>query len=226
MNRDFRVRVIHRVLLAAYGRQGWWPGTGPFETVVGAILTQNTSWKNVERALARLRGRGALAAPRALARLAPDEIMELIRPAGFARAKSGTLREISARIARSPGGLTGFLSADGAVVRRALLEIRGIGPETADAILLYAAGRPAFVVDAYTRRLVDRHHIAHGAAPYADLKRMFEQALPPSASVLNEYHALIVRLGKTCCRAVPECDGCPLAWDLPGASRGRARPRS
>jgi len=226
----FRIRTIYHVLLAAYGPQGWWPGNHPFETVVGAILTQNTAWRNVELALVGLRTRGALAGPESLGRLAPDELERLIRPAGFRRRKAGTLRALLSRVSREPGGLSGLLSRGEADLRRALLEIRGIGPETADSILLYAAGRPLFVADAYARRIAGRHGLADAGAPYGDVQRLFQSALPRSARVMNEYHALIVRLGKTRCRPTPACAGCPLAWDLTmksmGGSPGRVLPSS
>ncbi len=215
----FRIRTIFHALLARYGPQGWWPGGGPFETIVGAILTQNTSWRSVEQALAGLRDSGALAGPESLDRLAPEVLERLIRPAGFRRQKAATLKRLVARASREPGGLTGFLSAGDADLRRRLLEIKGIGPETADSIMLYAAGRPVFVVDAYTRRLVARHGLMSAEAPYDHVQQMFARALPPSARVMNEYHALIVRLGKTQCRPAPLCLGCPLRWDLPGGRR-------
>jgi endonuclease-3 related protein len=225
-NERFRIRAIHHTLLAAYGPQGWWPGDGPFETVVGAILTQNTAWKNVELALERLRAERALESPEALGQVEPEDLERLIRPAGFARRKTRTLRGFLSRVAREPGGLEGLLSAGEAPLRRSLLEIPGIGPETADSILLYAAGRPVFVVDAYTRRLAGRHGLADASAAYDDLQRMFLRALPRSARVMNECHALIVRVGKACCRATPICAGCPLAWDLPGAPGGPPEPVS
>lgn len=226
----FRIRTIYHVLLAAYGPQGWWPGDGVLETIVGAILTQNTSWRNVELALDGLREEGALAGPESLGRLAPEELRRLIRPAGFRRQKAATLRALLARATREPGGLTALLSAGEADLRRSLLAVKGIGPETADSILLYAAGRPVFVVDAYARRLVGRHGLASAEAPYGEIQEMFRRALPRSARVMNEYHALIVRLGKARCRPTPACGGCPLCWDLPGGpgepSRDPTRPAS
>ena len=212
----FRVRLIYHVLLAAFGPQGWWPGGDPFETVVGAVLTQNTSWRNVERALANLRSAGALADPDAMSGLAPGELEDLVRPAGFYRQKASTLKRLLARTSGEPGGLRGVLSRDGAWLRRWLVETKGIGPETADSIALYASGHPTFVVDAYARRLAERHGLIRSGASYAALKALFEDALPRSARVMNEYHALIVRLGKTRCRPRPDCGRCPLSWDLGG----------
>lgn len=225
----FRIRTAYHTLLAAYGPQGWWPGDAPFETIVGAILTQNTSWKNVERALDGLRGRGALAGPRALRRLSGAELENLIRPAGFARQKAATLRGFLALEARS-GGLSRLLSRQDADLRSSLLAVRGIGPETADSILLYAAGRPVFVVDAYARRFAVRHGIVRNGASRRQVQGLFEGALPRSERVMNEYHALIVRLGKAHCRPTPRCDECPLRWDLenrrPQRGKRRKRPSS
>jgi endonuclease-3 related protein len=209
----WRIRTIYRVLLASYGPQGWWPAESPFEVLVGAVLTQNTSWRNVESALGRLREAGALAGPEALERLERDELEQSIRPAGFHRQKATTLRELVSRVL-AVGGLAELLAEDRETLRPWLLEVRGIGPETADSIVLYAAERPAFVVDAYTRRFAARHAIVPGSASYDEIQRLFEHALPPSARVMNEYHALLVRAGKSCCRPTPTCSTCPLRWDL------------
>jgi endonuclease-3 related protein len=213
-----RIRIIYHVLLAAYGPQGWWPGRGPLETIVGAVLTQNTSWRNVEQALEALRTSGALSDHGALGGLAREELERLVRPAGFGRRKAETLRRLLALVPRGPGGLCEWLSTDRDELRRSLLDVGGIGPETADSILLYAAGRAVFVVDAYARRLVGRHGLEHAGAPYERLRHAFEDALPPSVRVMNEYHALIVRLGKAHCRSKPLCSGCPLSWDLPAGT--------
>jgi endonuclease-3 related protein len=212
--RAFRIRAIYHVLLSAYGPQGWWPAESPLETIVGAVLTQNTSWRNVEKALARLRARGALSSPSSLRCLSAAELEELISPAGFYRQKGSTLRRLLARADDAPGALAGVLSMDRTALRRWLLELKGIGPETADSIILYAAGRPAFVIDAYTRRIGARHGIAPRSAPYEELQRLFEVALPASARLMNEYHALLVRLGKSRCGPTPACSGCPVCWDL------------
>jgi endonuclease-3 related protein len=215
----FRVRTIYHTLLSAYGPQGWWPGDGAFETIVGAVLTQHTSWGNVEGALSLLRKASALRGPRELGHLSPGALERLIRPAGFPRAKAAALRELVALAAQAPGGLDGLLSARPADLRRTLMAVRGIGPETADSILLYAARRPVFVVDTYARRLVGRHRIASPRDSYQRLQRRIERALPPSARLFGEYHALIVRVGKAHCRSAPRCGTCPLAWDLPARSR-------
>jgi endonuclease-3 related protein len=219
----FRVRTIYHVLLASFGPQGWWPAESPLEVVVGAVLTQNTSWKNVEAALRGLRGAGALDAPEALARIPRRDLEELIRPAGFYRRKARTLLDLLSRVGGFAGGWAALLSEDGERLRRWLLETHGIGPETADSIVLYAAGRPRFVVGAYTRRVAARHGIAGRRASYGDVRQLFERALPRSARVMNEYHALLVKLGKVCCRVTPACSTCPIRWDLPGRAGAGGR---
>lgn len=204
------LRDIYDRLFDAFGPQHWWPGDTPFEIMVGAILTQNTSWRNVERAIANLKQAGLLN-PVALAR-APRRLARLIRPSGYFNVKARRLSDF----------LEWFMAAtgDGRVeslqrfrtprLRRALCAVRGIGPETADSILLYALRRRVFVVDAYTRRFLSRHRLIPAAATYDTVRRLFESSLPPSAKLYNEYHALIVKLGKDICRPKPRCDGCPL----------------
>lgn len=208
-----RLLRIYETLLGAYGPQGWWPSDGPFEMMVGAVLTQGTAWTNAARAIDALRHAGALRSAR-LAAMPGSEIRSLIRPAGFFRRKARTLAALSALIEGRDGGLGGLLEDDTPTLRRTLLGVDGIGEETADAILLYAAGRPVFVVDAYTRRLAVRHGIAPEGACYAQVQRAFADALPGDATLLGEFHALIVELGKRSCRPVPLCEGCPLAGDL------------
>jgi endonuclease-3 related protein len=201
---------IYRILFDAFGPQHWWPARTPTEVVIGAILTQNTAWRNVERAIAALDAAGALDFPR-LHELSEAQLAELIRPAGTYRVKARRLKAFVAWLMESAGGdLHAALSGDLAEVRRRLLDVPGIGPETADAILLYAGGRPSFVVDAYTGRILFRHLLVPPDAGYAEIKALFEEALPPDAAVFNEYHALLVELAKRHCRARPDCDRCPL----------------
>ncbi len=225
--RPFPARAVFRALWRAYGPQGWWPGRTPFEVMVGAILTQNAAWINVERAIARLRRRRALT-PRALHALPERKLADLIRPAGYFRVKARRLRSLTGLLAGEFGGrLDRLFRLSTAQLRERLLATHGIGPETADSILLYAAGRPVFVVDAYTRRVLQRHGWARGDESYDELAAAFTRRLPRDTRLFNEYHALLVALGKRCCRPKPRCETCPLRrWPpLPERiqSRGGAR---
>lgn len=202
-------------LLSRFGPQKWWPGESPFEVLVGAMLVQNTSWKNVERALDNLREAGLLA-PQALYALPQAELEELIRPAGYYRVKARRLRNLLTVLCERHGGsLEAMFSQDLPAVRRELLEIHGIGPETADAILLYAGNLPSFVVDAYTHRVLARHGWIGFDADYHQLQEHIEAGLPRDAALYNEYHALFVAVGKQYCRKIPLCTECPLAEMLP-----------
>ncbi len=213
------LQIYHR-LLQAYGPQGWWPGDG-LEVMVGAVLTQATNWRNVERAMAHLRQAGMMS-PQALAQ-APQEVLEeLLRPAGYYRAKARRLQALARFLLETCGGEPEGLSAyPPALLRERLLETHGIGPETADAILLYALGHPYFVVDAYTRRLFRRLGLGPRGDSYGQWQRFFMDALPPQPALFNEYHALIVRHSKERCRARPRCPGCPLLDMCPTGQAGR-----
>jgi len=205
------LKRVYDVLLHAYGPQHWWPAKTPTEVVIGAILTQNTAWRNVERAMENLRQAGCLTWE-SLGRMSEDRLAELIRPSGTFRVKAARLAAFVRVLREGYGGsLDRLLAGPLDEVRRRLLTIHGIGPETADAILLYAGGRPAFVVDAYTRRVLRRHFVTAGRADYETAQRLFQEALPPDAAVYNEYHALLVAVGKRHCRALADCEGCPLA---------------
>ncbi|MCR4392305.1 MAG: endonuclease III domain-containing protein [Candidatus Acetothermia bacterium] len=209
-----RLLELYQTLLAAYGPQGWWPGEGPFEVVVGAVLTQATSWRNVEQALTNLKAAGALS-PQAMASLPPDELAALLRPAGFFRQKARRLAGLVAWI-EGTGGLPSVLRLPTAELRASLLAVPGIGPETADSILLYAAGRPVFVVDAYTRRILHRlGFLPQEHAPYPEVARLFTDHLPLDPGLYGEYHALFVRHGKERCRKRPRCPDCPVAAQCP-----------
>jgi endonuclease-3 related protein len=203
-------------LLAAFGPQQWWPGESPFEVMVGAVLVQNTSWTNVERAIANLRDAG-LMSPEALYVIPPEELAELIRPAGYYQVKTKRLRNLLRFVIEEFGGsLEAMFETDLSTLRENLLAIHGIGPETADAILLYAGGLPTFVVDTYTHRVLARHGWIGYDALYEEIKDHFESGLPQDAAMFNEYHALFVRVGKEFCRrAGPKCETCPLADMLP-----------
>jgi endonuclease-3 related protein len=199
-----------------YGPQRWWPARSRFEVVVGAILTQNAAWRNAERAIARLRAAGALSLPAVLA-LPPARLAALLRPSGTFRVKARRLRGFARHVARRHGGRLGRLLALPLPGLRAELRgIAGVGPETADAIALYAAGRPVFVVDAYTRRILARHRLAAPDADYADVQALLMGHLPHDPALFNEFHALLVRVGKAHCRTRPRCEGCPLRFDLRG----------
>lgn len=202
------IRGLHDRLLAAYGEQGWWPADTAFEVVVGAVLTQNAAWTNVEQALARLRGAGAMSAE-AVLRLPPERLGELIRPSGYFNVKARRLQAVC-RFIIDRGGLDALARRETAELREALLGVHGIGRETADDIMLYAFHRPVFVIDAYTRRIFSRLGHIDGNEPYEALRAAFEQALPGDAELYKEYHALIVRHAKAACGVSPTCGTCCL----------------
>jgi endonuclease-3 related protein len=211
-----KLTLVYDRLLAAFGPQHWWPGESPFEVMVGAVLVQNTSWRNVERAIANLRD-ADLMEPRTLYSLAESELAELIRPAGYFQVKARRLHNLLRLVVDEyDGSLEAMFRTDLATLRAELLGTSGIGPETADAILLYAAGRPTFVVDTYTHRILARHGWIGYDADYDELKDYFESGLPQEAGLYNEYHALLVRVGKDYCRKTnPKCEECPLRDLLP-----------
>ncbi len=205
------IREIYGRLERAYGPQHWWPARTATEVAVGAILTQNTAWKNVERAVINLREAGVLSW-NALRKLSERKLATLIRPAGTYRVKARRLKALVNRICDDHGGsLRRLLAGDLESARRRLLLIHGIGPETADAILLYAANRPTFVVDAYTKRVLRRHGVVSDCDDYEKIQGLFHTALEPDSKVFNEYHALLVAVGKRHCRARAQCESCPLA---------------
>jgi len=200
---------VYERLLQRYGRQHWWPGAGGFETVAGAILTQHASWWNAERALNNLRAAGALT-PAAIAIIHDAALVDLVRPAGCFRAKARTLRSFCQMLqSRFGGSLDSCLSRPLPEVRSALLNTRGIGPETADAILLYAGGHPTFVVDAYSRRILSRLGLSPAGSSYEDWRSFVMSTLPAQAGLYNEFHALLVRHGKETCLTTPRCGRCP-----------------
>jgi endonuclease-3 related protein len=208
--KDLLLEIYGR-LDAAYGDQRWWPGETPFEVAVGAILTQNTAWPNVEKAIANLREAGLLE-PAKLAALPAPAVAPLIKPAGYYNVKAGRLRRFLDFLFEEYGGDVAAMTQEAlAAVRPKLLAVRGIGPETADSILLYACGLPTFVVDAYTYRVLRRHGLADDAATYDELKELFESNLEADVRLYNQYHALLVRVGRERCRRrEPLCEGCPL----------------
>jgi endonuclease III related protein len=210
------LRAYFGSLLAAHGPQHWWPGRTRFEIIVGAILTQNTSWSNVERALGNLRA-ARLLSPDAVRRVRADKLARLLRPSGYFRQKTKTLKSfVGFLYASHRGSLTRLFRTPTAVLRHQLLNLRGIGPETADAILLYAGKHPVFVVDAYSRRILERHGLARAKAGYQEIRDLFEGSLPGDHRLFNEFHALIVHVGKTYCRpGHPQCSRCSLSRFLP-----------
>ncbi len=205
------VQEIYDRLFHAYGHQHWWPGDTPFEVMVGAVLVQNTAWKNVEKAIGNLRDEGLLY-PQSLYDLSLEELAELIRPAGYYRLKARRLHNLLALLVdRYDGSLKRMFQTDVHTLREELLGINGIGPETADSILLYAGEVPTFVVDTYTRRVLARHGWIDFDASYDEIKDFFESGLEKDAVFYNEYHALLVRVGHSHCRKTPKCEGCPLS---------------
>ncbi len=212
--------ALLRRLLQAYGPQHWWPGDTPFEVMVGAVLTQNTAWSNVEQAIARLQAAEVLE-PAILANCPPTRVAELIRPAGYFNVKARRLHSLCAFLLEQ-GGIAGLGRRPTEELRAALLAVHGIGPETADDILLYAFDRPVFVVDAYTRRLGARLGLLTGSEPYEQIRGLFEQALGPDRAAFNELHALIVHHAKYVCRKRPLCRDCCLAEHCPARESGSA----
>jgi endonuclease-3 related protein len=206
-----RLREMYERLYAHFGPCHWWPGSSPFEIAVGAVLTQNTAWKNVEQAIANLKAAGVLELE-AMRALKPAELAELIRPAGYYNLKEKRLRNLLDMLHhKCQGDLDRLWQRPLAEARELLLSVKGVGPETADSILLYAGGRPTFVIDAYTFRVLERHGLISDGDAYYDLQALFMKNLEPDPAFYNEFHALIVRLGNVICKkTTPLCDECPL----------------
>jgi len=201
---------IYNKLYRAYGPMHWWPGETPFEVMVGAILTQNTSWKNVEKAIQNLKARNMLDV-RSIHRLTRYQLASLIKSSGYFRIKADRLKAFVNFLFENYDGALEKMSKERVeTLRQSLLGVRGIGPETADSILLYGLGKPVFVVDAYTKRILSRHGIISGEASYEEVQRLFMEHLPHDEKLFNEYHALLVHLGKTLCKKTARCDECPL----------------
>lgn len=206
---------VYDRLFEHFGPQGWWPADSAWEVMVGAILVQNTSWKNVERAIEQLQDAGQLSL-RALNRLDQTELEELIRPAGYFRLKARRLRNlIDFVVSHYDGSVESIFDADLQTLRQQLLGVNGIGPETADSILLYAGSFPTFVVDTYTHRVLSRHGWIGFDADYHAIKDHFESNLEEEVPLYNEFHALLVRLGHEFCRKTARCEQCPLQTLLP-----------
>ncbi len=212
-----RLNQIYQRLFQYFGPQHWWPGETPLEVMVGAVLTQNTNWENVEKAIANLRAADLLDLRR-LAETPTGLLAELIRPSGYYNLKAARLHNLLHAIIAEHDSLESFFAADRYRLREQLLEVKGIGPETADSILLYAAEKPAFVIDAYTHRLLLRHDLIWEETDYYEMQELFTGSLPEDVNLYNEYHALIVRVGKEFCRKRnPRCLECPLGELLPAS---------
>jgi len=203
------MEIYHR-LFKAYGPRHWWPGETPFEVMVGAILTQNTSWRNVEKAIQKLKNKGVLNAE-GIHQLRKSQLAPLIRSSGYYRIKAERLKAFVDFLFENYDGNINRMGKERLKTLRAkLLKVNGIGPETADSILLYGLKKPIFVVDAYTKRILLRHGMISESASYGEIQRLFMNHLPHNKRLFNEYHALLVHLGKTLCKKVPRCDICPL----------------
>lgn len=201
---------VYRELLAAYGPQGWWPASSSLEIIVGAILTQGVAWLNVEKSLANLK-RGQALSVQGLARLPEVEIARMVYPALYYNSKARRLKRFAAFLQEKfRGDVTGLLALPLGELRAVLLGIHGIGQETADTIALYAASQPVFVVDGYTRRIFRRLGFSPEFDSYSGWQALFMENLPLDVSTFNEYHALVVQLGKSACRPLPKCTHCPL----------------
>ena len=205
-----KLALMYKKLYSSFGPQHWWPGETPFEVAVGAILTQNTNWTNVEKAIANLK-KDKVLNPGALHNMSHDRLASLVRPAGYFNIKAKRLKNfISFLINEYHGSMSRMAKEDLMSIREKLLSINGIGPETADSIMLYALEKPVFVIDAYTKRVLSRHNILDHNASYDAFQGLFHSRLRKDIRLFNEYHALFVRLAKENCRTKPLCAGCPL----------------
>lgn len=201
---------IYDLLYKAFGPQHWWPGKTPFEVAVGAILTQNTNWGNVEKAINNLKSHKIFSA-RALHKMQRKQLSSLIKPAGYFNIKAERLKEfIAFLVNRYKGSMEKMKTEDTQFLRERLLNVNGIGPETADSILLYALEKPVFVIDAYTKRIMQRHKLVSEKTTYYEMQELFHKSLPQNTKLFNEYHALFVKLGKDYCKTKPKCEGCPI----------------
>lgn len=201
---------IYAKLFEAYGPRHWWPGETPFEVMVGAILTQNTSWRNVEKAIQCLKAKKVLNV-KGIHQLKRTELASLIKSSGYFRIKADRLKAfIDFIFEEYDGSMKRMRREKVEVLRPKLLKVKGVGPETADSILLYGLRKPIFVVDAYTKRILSRHGIISEKASYDEVQKLFMDHLPRDGRLFNEYHALLVHLGKTLCKKIPRCALCPL----------------
>jgi endonuclease-3 related protein len=202
--------AIYRKLHQSFGSRRWWPGENAFEVMVGAILTQNTNWRNVEKAIQQMKKRGVLSLQE-IRRLKKSQLATLVRSSGYYRIKAERLKAFVNFLFENYGNIKTMRKEELEPLREKLLRVKGIGPETADSILLYGLKKPIFVVDAYTKRILSRHGIVSEKADYEEIQNLFMQHLPRDEKLFNEYHALLVHVGKTFCKKVPRCDICPLS---------------
>jgi endonuclease-3 related protein len=201
---------IYKKLYKSFGPQNWWPGDTPFEVAVGAILTQNTNWGNVEKAITNLKKEKVLSA-KAIHEMPVKKLASLIQPSGYFNIKAKRLKSfIDFLMNDYRGGMEKMRKEEMHSLRKKLLDVNGIGPETADSILLYALDKPIFVIDAYTKRVLSRHNILGHDEPYDRFQELFHSSLRKDVKLFNEYHALFVRVGKTFCKPKPRCEECPL----------------
>jgi endonuclease-3 related protein len=213
LKKSNKLLQIYNRLYRHFGPQHWWPAKTPFETSIGAILTQNTAWSNVEKAINNLKKEKLLDLKK-ISKISTGRLASLIKPAGYFNVKAKRLQSFFDYLNSEKCGnsLSQLRKVSSLEMRKRLLAVKGIGPETADSIMLYALNKPLFVVDAYTKRIFSRHGFVSETAAYDEIKRLFETNLSRSVKLYNEYHALIVRLAKECCKTTPICDKCPLNY--------------
>jgi endonuclease-3 related protein len=205
------ITELYRLLLECYGPQHWWPAEYPFEVIIGAILTQSAAWGNVEKAIFNLKQAGVMS-PASLRELPTEKLARLIYPSGYYNAKAAKIKSFVEYLGNAcMDSLETLFSPDIPALRNELLALHGIGPETADSIILYAAYKPIFVIDAYTRRILSRLGLSPSQDDYASFQTLFMENLPPDEKLFNEYHALFVRHGKEVCKKIPRCEQCCLA---------------
>ena len=213
MNTDVRLSLVYEKLFKSYGAQHWWPGESGLECAVGAVLTQNTSWVNVEKAISNLKSAMDITFKN-LEAVSADELSVLIRPAGFYIQKAGCIKRLVEFIINEYGGkIDNMKSADTYALRQQLLSIKGIGPETADCILLYVLKKPVFVIDRYTYRILFRHGFVDRETTYNEMQKIFMDNLENDEVMFGEFHALIVQAGKRHCKKKADCEACPLNFD-------------
>lgn len=205
------LKAVFDKLFETYGRQYWWPAKSPFEVMLGAILTQSTSWGNVEKAVANLKKANILS-PRAVRGISTEALAQLIRPCGYYNQKAVKLKALAVWLKNTCGDDISHLmhEPDTNTLRESLLKVHGVGEETADSVLLYALGKPVFVVDAYTKRIIQRLGLIANSNSYQDFQKLFVDNLPADVKLYNEFHALIVKLAKDKCHKKPVCTGCSL----------------